>query len=180
MVECPHDLERDRAGGPAHADRRNQSPRNAGDLLTDERHDQDVRTGRRLRDRDELRELRAGHPLIYVDGLPMHLRQGRNRPPNGQEREQRKLQREREQDAAGILHALLQTRAIEIGTSTIRTASIGHCNTPTPTRAATAIRTAPSPRRGKVSAMETAVAISRPAAAAARPVRAPRDAGNAP
>ena len=76
---------------------RHEGAGDSRDLPADEAHDQHVRAGRRLRQREHLREFGVGHPVLDVDGALMHLGNDRIGAADRQQRKHEELQRELDQ-----------------------------------------------------------------------------------
>lgn len=94
----------EQATRPAHRGGGGERARDPGDVIADQRDDDDVRPRRDLGDGKQVGELTVGHPAGHLDGLAVHLGHHRIGAADREQREQRKMRRKREQRAAVRLH----------------------------------------------------------------------------
>src|SRR5262249_31430886 len=164
------------------AEHRDQRARNPGDIVAEQADENHVRPRRRLRDREQLGEAAIADPLVHVDRLAMHLRHRGGCAAHRDDRAQREDRQEREIDVVLVAHRRFhQASATLTGISTTMTTRSGQRSTPAATNVARVTRCAG--RRRSLMVARTicvAVAIKRPAAAAARLANMPRRAGSAP
>ena len=78
-------------GRPAHADGRERRAGQSGDVIADQRDDDDVGARRDLRDGEIVGELTVGHPVHDVDGDAVHLRDRRIGAADRKQRQQREM-----------------------------------------------------------------------------------------
>src|SRR5262249_501618 len=141
-------------------------PGPAGDIPADQRRHHHVGAGRRLGERIECGEIGAGHPVMHVDHLAVHLGQDGVTAAEGDERELAEDDREPNHrlvhPAAFIMMKMLS------GAITTMVGTMGRWKTAMATRTTSAMTMANGLRRsGRASLI--AMATSKPAAAAARP-----------
>src|SRR5262245_45255139 len=164
------------ARGRAHRPGRHDRAGEAGHLPADQADDEDVRPRRRLGEREQLRELRTGHPAVHLDDIAVHLGQHGDHSAHRDQREEREIQRQLRERAHRLLHAAAATLR---GAAITRNAPRGIRSSATPTKAATANSAIAERSRG-LDAILTPIATTRPAAAAEMPRNAAEIAGSSP
>ena len=95
-----------------------------------------LRSGRDLRQREQIGELPVRHPMLHVDGEAVHFRHGRIGAADREQRQQREVAGEHGQLPAVGLHRGLQywfatARAMLTGATMTSTSGSDHCITPT-------------------------------------------------
>src|SRR6478672_117296 len=170
---------RENTGRPAHRRRRHGRAGKASDMISDQRHDDDVGPRRDLRNRETVGELPITHPMHHLDSDTMHFWNRGVRATNRKQRQQRKIACQCNQRV--VIHLVIHAHATLIGASTAKTSGSGHCMMATPTNAAIAMRGAQSHRflNNGVAILAT-TAINRPVAAAVMPVRIRPSASTSP
>src|SRR5262245_26652578 len=139
-------------------------------MISDQRYNDDVRSGRDLRNREAVGELSIAHPMHHLDRNAMHFRNRRVGAADRKQRQQRKVAGQRDQRI--VIHRFNHASAMLIGATTINTHGNGHWMIATPMKAAIATRGAQSQRlRNNGAAIFATTAISRPTAAAVMPAR---------
>src|SRR4051812_45730818 len=156
-----------------HRGRRDERARDAGDPPADQGHDQNVGTGRGLRNREQAGEFRVAHPMRNFDRVPMQFWNHGVGAANRDQRERREAPSQAAEQ--GKLHHRLQLAATLNRARARTTATRGRRSRPTATKAASMNGTAWTNRRRRSgTAILTAIAIPSPAAAAATWISAPR------
>src|ERR1035437_6208160 len=139
-------------------------------VVSDQSDDDDVRSGRYLRDREHVGELAVVHPMHHLDGNAVHFRDRRIGAADREQRQQREIAGERGE--RGRVHRLNHAKATLNGASPRNTQGSGQCMSATPVKARIANTGAEFQRlTNSGAAILATTAISRPTAAAVMPAR---------
>src|SRR5262249_5780230 len=142
--------------------------------------DHHIRPRRGLRDGEKIGKLPLAHPMADFDRLPVDFRDDGIRAAEREQRHDRELHRERDENIVISHRRTHHASAIETGTSTIITEGKGSRRTPTDTAIATNMNGAGPILWNKGIAMRATVEIITPAAAAAIPPSTRRSAAASP
>src|SRR5205085_7761229 len=142
----------------AHGEQRDQRAGKAGGAPADQADDQHVRPGRRLRDGEELYELRRGGPALHFDHQSLHLRHHRRHAAEGDQREHAESKREIGEDHSQPRRA----KKMPIAAASGMTMSIDTRPTPT-VRKQPATSTSAAGLRTRALPSFSAVPMKRPA-----------------
>ena len=132
------------ASRSAHRCRRHSRTGQAGDMISDQSHNDYVRSRRDLRNREAVGELPIAHPMHHLNRNAMHFRNRRVGAANRKQRQQCKIAGQRDQRV--VIHRFTHANAMLTGASTANTNGSGHCMMATPIKAAIATRGAQSQR----------------------------------
>src|SRR5229473_4473085 len=174
----PRNGEGEHARGPANGRSRHHRTRQARYFPADQADHENIRPGRRLREREELGELRAAHPSVDLHDAAMHLGKHGDRAAHRDERKNGEIHRELRERL--FAHFALQSAAATLrGAAPRRNTTRGRRMSAMPMKVITANR-AIAERSRRLAAILRPMATTRPAAAAETPRNRAETAGRWP